>query len=820
MDRKHPGLSNFQEDQRANFLALILLDALEDGNDSDIKSILEKNNVDPSYVPVDRGISPLHYSCGMENAELALDITKRFLDDGADANVRSNENMTPIHVAAIFGRVDIVSLLLKYGADHDVMDDERKTPMHYAIEECHFEVLEVIRDHVFRHKYERRLEKQNEENTQKSVPQRELSPPPRIRSRPDEKSSDITPINKMLVNVVAKDGGNHDTSKNMYTPNRVHYNYDVTSPYYINITHRRHRPQPVFPAVESPLTSQTKLAITEDVPSEVQVRGSEAAHLNALPAPQKSVNVFELTEQNLKDLSLATSKLDRSCMSMVEAWRKKVECSRARKSILRQYTNVEEMLEEVMKNEHLNFTNTVLQEKEKTVSEDEPAKPLTESVGKFFSNSKPSLGYIMQKAAQAHVVDMDPPGPGPELDSSYHTVPPLTENNLNGNVRKTLPASDIQKSAKKDSEEKCTKNAANEYFLQMTEAYVHTDDENGLVFYETKLLSTQSQASNGDQQNLNCTASTNITIPLDYETDELRAELTHFGDPPGPITKSTKKLYIKRLIKYRRNAPDPLEIDAKRKNNTNGNANFSVELHRTIRSPEHFSAIPEYLTYESKSAEYFANLQNKHKMREGHLKQSFIYMLIDPRISCNLPGERVYLDEHKAWVRFLNSVFYVGKGKTSRPYSHLYEAMKLHSRVHSQQNFSEPNTKSVKSQRKKTSSFQKYTLCVDILQSNHNKSLENKKLRRILDIWGCGKGVVCLHVFHNILPCEAYTREAAIIDAFGLQHLTNYKRGDYYGPSQTWTMKEKKFLGISLLYKAMQIYLAEGESQLSPSDLI
>lgn len=46
--------------------------------------------------------------------------------------------------------------------------------------------------------------------------------------------------------------------------------------------------------------------------------------------------------------------------------------------------------------------------------------------------------------------------------------------------------------------------------------------------------------------------STNITLPFDYETDTLRAELTAFGEPPGPITKTTKKLYIKKLIKYKR----------------------------------------------------------------------------------------------------------------------------------------------------------------------------------------------------------------------------------------------------------------------------
>ena len=41
-----------------------------------------------------------------------------------------------------------------------------------------------------------------------------------------------------------------------------------------------------------------------------------------------------------------------------------------------------------------------------------------------------------------------------------------------------------------------------------------------------------------------------------------------------------------------------------------------------------------------------------------------------------------FLKEFDVWQRFLQSIFYVGKGKTSRPYSHLYDAMKYHSRLH------------------------------------------------------------------------------------------------------------------------------------------
>ena len=97
---------------------------------------------------------------------------------------------------------------------------------------------------------------------------------------------------------------------------------------------------------------------------------------------------------------------------------------------------------------------------------------------------------------------------------------------------------------------------------------------------------------------------------------------------------------------------------------------------------------------------------------------------------------------------------------------------------------------------------------------------ESKKVERIIDIWTAENGVICLHIFHNILPAEAYTREAAIIYALGLQHLTNLKRGDYYGPAQSWSMRNRKCLGVGLLFKAMKIFFAEGESQLYPSDLV
>lgn len=88
-----------------------------------------------------------------------------------------------------------------------------------------------------------------------------------------------------------------------------------------------------------------------------------------------------------------------------------------------------------------------------------------------------------------------------------------------------------------------------------------------------------------------------------------------------------------------------------------------------------------------------------------------------------------------------------------------------------------------------------------------------------MDIWRENKGVICLPVFHHIIPVEAYTREASIIDCLGVENLTNIKRGDYYGIVKSWSMRDRKKLGILLLYKSLQVFMVEGECQLRPNDI-
>lgn len=169
------------------------------------------------------------------------------------------------------------------------------------------------------------------------------------------------------------------------------------------------------------------------------------------------------------------------------------------------------------------------------------------------------------------------------------------------------------------------------------------------------------------------------------------------------------------------------------------------------------------------------------RWREGIIKSSFTYLLLDPRISNNLPCRCNQMNKLDVWKQFIDSIFYVGKGKRSRPYSHLYQAVSLY--------------------------------------NNGITRSSDKKIQLIIEIWKDGTGVVCLHIFQNVIPVEAYTREAAMIEALGLKNLKNVKVGNYYGSAAMWPIKQKKLLGVYLLYRAMLIFLNEGERQLRPVDI-
>ncbi|XP_011164810.1 uncharacterized protein LOC105199405 [Solenopsis invicta] len=327
--------------------------------------------------------------------------------------------------------------------------------------------------------------------------------------------------------------------------------------------------------------------------------------------------------------------------------------------------------------------------------------------------------------------------------------------------------------------------------------YKYEDPEEGVVLLERRLCVTPFTTPNRSEcdvrSQMSGVSSTSMsqTLPeeiLFIDDVALRRELRQLGDQPGPITNTTRQLYQKRLLRLRniKNVNSSL-VKSHLQNTTITPRNQISEASNKIKPHLEFgdwlNDLDTYKSLEKQIFQEFTSLDPSRRWREGTTKASFTYLLLDPRITKDLPSRSIRLTKSEVWSIFLNAIFYVGKGKRSRPFAHLYDAFKTW------------------------------------VDGTNRKTSTNRKINCILNVWNNDHGVICLHVFQNIIPVEAYTREAAMIDAIGKEHLANCKGGQYYGIAATWSLQQKQEFGRYLLYKALQIFLQEGESQLFPYNL-
>jgi len=262
---------------------------------------------------------------------------------------------------------------------------------------------------------------------------------------------------------------------------------------------------------------------------------------------------------------------------------------------------------------------------------------------------------------------------------------------------------------------------------------------------------------------------------------DLREGLAQYGEAvSGPITATTRNAYLRRLKKLRLGLVVPAAM-------------FDNQYPAPMAgSLKNISSITKYWvklsTMEQVMGAQFNNIptdvadQVNCLTRETVCKASFNYLLLDPRKTQNLPMRVFSSSDQELWRTFIAAVFYIGKGSRSRPFQHLYEAIKL-------------------------------------LKTDSKKKKVSEKIKIIHNIWEADKGVVVVQVFQNTIAVEAFTREAAMIDAIGCDNISNVKGGDYYGVAAGWSLEEKLKLGTFLVFKAFKIFLQEGERQIRPVDL-
>ena len=123
------------------------------------------------------------------------------------------------------------------------------------------------------------------------------------------------------------------------------------------------------------------------------------------------------------------------------------------------------------------------------------------------------------------------------------------------------------------------------------------------------------------------------------------------------------------------------------------------------------------------------------------------------------------------FIKFLVSIFYIGKGKRTRMLDHLNDARKLF------------NT----------------TKCIS--KPSHKDKVILREFRN-------DKGILIIPVYDSSNHFEALNRECVMIESRGLDNLCNKVRGSSYG-LDSWNSYKRCNYGYMLLYGAYKRYISE-----------
>ncbi|VDN14144.1 unnamed protein product [Dibothriocephalus latus] len=93
-----------------------------------------------SLSKMQNNITPLHVAAKWGKA----DMVKLLIDRGANVNARTRDDLTPMHCASRSGSIDIVQILLSAGADHTLKTRNGLSPIHMAAQGDYANIVKLL----------------------------------------------------------------------------------------------------------------------------------------------------------------------------------------------------------------------------------------------------------------------------------------------------------------------------------------------------------------------------------------------------------------------------------------------------------------------------------------------------------------------------------------------------------------------------------------------------------------------------------------------------------------------------------------------------
>ncbi|XP_033337308.2 uncharacterized protein LOC117226760 [Megalopta genalis] len=836
-------MSSMSKSKGCLFLASSLCDGVEDNNIMQVTTLLLNTDANPNTLIPSYGVTPFHLVIGNDSEAFAEEVTKLFLRHGGNPNVKSMDGLTPVHVAAAWGRVTVLEMLLANGGDALCLDFEGRSPFHYAFDGKYYEAITVLGKYCekitkefkpTKHKitfnkllvnngdvvaeYTALVNADMLEEFQTNEKDR-FSDVKNKYFYFNDNQSDIKDAEHRLREEMVKEkcllnqiinqlsSSLNSNSKEVEVNNEHKHDKDNqcdTSPLSTlnvdKLRKTRTKKRCVTPRYKRRIFAQnnsnnkTPLTPLQDPSDSIISKSPNFVIGNTIESEQRFLTPKLLNRES--KFRTYTPCVTRTGLVRSDEFNFGKEMARStprRKRFYRQYSSNRKF----RKNDVLNSSGSTSPDSSTNslspVENRHPRLPykLTKNISKnlavrLYDDDVPKSPNFNEKyklrGLASELSDLENLHIEEEADCIGRKTDSMNVNeSFRGKYLKEMKNNDTLNSYR-ENYNVFSSSFKTESFISVQEEYKYEDPDEGIAFLERRIYTIPPCKPRENFTTSNTwPESLNLSTDVFISSEELRKKLVNLGDNPGPITSTTKQLYLKRLI----NLEKKIELESLCYNTVPlkicSNIDDCIfEIKSSLTYGDWINNLGRYKIIEKTIFKEFCYVDPSRKWREGINKTCFNYLLLDPRITKDLPCRVETMTKSAIWTTFLSAVFYVGKGTRNRPYSHLKDA------------------------------FEAWV---------STENTENAKIQQILNIWNDGYGVVCLHVFQNVIPVEAYTREAAMIDALGIKKLRNCKNGDYYGIAATWNIKEKCNFGRYLLHQAMQIFLYEGERQILPHNL-